>query len=85
MAFQFSNQQRRLFFASKGCVGAAASEVRKGDRVCVLLGCNVPLAVRSEGDHYLVVGGTYVYGMMNGEVMQDVKEGKLKEECLMFK
>lgn len=53
--------------------------------MCVLLGCNVPLAVRSEGDHYLVVGGTYVYGMMNGEVMQDVKEGKLKEECLMFK
>ena len=69
----------------RGYIGVALIEAKKGDRVCVLLGCNVPLVVRLEGEHYLVGGDTYIYGMMNGEVVQYARGGKLKYEDLMFR
>jgi hypothetical protein len=77
--------QRRLFVTKRGHIGVAPMGVEKGDRICVLLGCNVPLVIRPEGDFYLIIGDTYTYGMMNGEVMQDVRDGKLHYEDLKFR
>lgn len=77
--------QRRLFVTKDGYMGTAPMGAQKGDRICVLLGCNVPLIIRPEGDHFLIIGDTYIYGMMNGEVMQDVRNGKYRCEDLRFK
>jgi hypothetical protein len=64
--------QRNLFFTKRGYMGLAPIGAKEGDRVCVLHGLESPLIVRPQDDYYLVVGGSYIYGMMNGEVMQDV-------------
>jgi len=77
--------QRRLYFTRRGYMGVAPLKARKGDLVCVLLGCNVPLIIRREEDHYLVIGGSYIYGMMNREVIQDARGGKLRYEDLKFR
>jgi hypothetical protein len=76
--------QRRLFVTKDGYMGTAPMGAQKGDRICVLLGCNVPLIIRPEGDGFLIIGDTYIYGMMNGEVMQDIRNGKHRCEDLRF-
>lgn len=76
--------QRQLFVTKDGYIGTAPMGAQKGDRICVLLGCNVPVIIRSKGDNFLIIGDTYIYGMMNGEVMQDVQNGKHRLEDLRF-
>jgi hypothetical protein len=76
--------QRRLFVTKDGYMGTAPMGAQQGDRICVLLGCNVPLLIRPEGDDFLIIGDTYIYGMMNGEVMQDVRNRKHRYEDLRF-
>ena len=50
----------------------ARNENQKGDVVCILLGCSVPVLLRPSTDQkscYEVVGESYVHGVMEGEAM----------------
>ncbi|RFU27148.1 hypothetical protein B7463_g9190, partial [Scytalidium lignicola] len=49
--------------------GLAPAGTRKGDLVCILFGCSVPVVLRSRDDHFEVVGECYVHGMMDGEAV----------------
>lgn len=40
----------------------------------VLLGCNVPLIIRRMADHYLLVRDSHIYGMMSGEIVQELRD-----------
>jgi hypothetical protein len=61
----------RTFFISKsGYMGMGPRLLEKGDVICVMLGCNVPLLLRNCGDHYILVGECFVWGLMDGEVMR---------------
>jgi hypothetical protein len=71
---------RQFFISSDGRFGLAPYDAQEGDIVCVLLGCGCPVTLRPEGDHYLVVGETYLYGFMRGEAIKKMNEGDLKEE-----
>ncbi|KAK4214205.1 heterokaryon incompatibility protein-domain-containing protein [Rhypophila decipiens] len=72
---------KRLMVTSTGILGMAPRRARKGDLVCVLLGCNIPLVLRAdhrqEGDikKYTVIGEAYVDGYMNGESVADMDNG----------
>jgi hypothetical protein len=45
------------------------------DTVAIIKGCNVPLIFRENGNHYIVVGPCFVYGLMYGEAaMMDRSE-----------
>ena len=77
--------ERKLFFTKGGYIGLAPMAMEKGDRICVLLGCNVPLIIRPQEDHYLIVGDTYVYGIMNGEAVQGVRDENLEYVDLTFR
>ena len=57
-----------------------------GDQICILYGYNKPLLIRplDHGQH-LVVGNCYIYGMMNGEMVDEIGAGSLKTETLHFK
>ena len=66
-------------------MGVGPLRIQVGDEFCVLLGCSQPLVVRRVGDHHLVVGQCYVYGMMNGEMMDEMEAGRLKAENFHFK
>lgn len=62
---------RRLFTTCNGYIGIGSRTLRPGDRICVLLGCVVPLIVRPRGNHYELIGECYIHGMMNGETFNE--------------
>jgi len=70
--FRMASMQCKLFFTKQGYRGLAPLAVKKRDCVCVLLGASCPTIIRRQDDHYLILGDVYIYGMMYGEVMQDV-------------
>jgi hypothetical protein len=88
LIFRFCSRLRirvcSYYFTPHGYMGLAPLKARKGDLVCVLLGCEIPLIIRRDGDHYLVIGESYIYGMMNGEVIQDVRDGKRQLQDFKF-
>ncbi len=64
---------RRFFITdTKKYMGIARDIARPGDRICVIPGCCAPFIIRPLGKHYQLVGGCYVHGMMDGEVMERV-------------
>ncbi|KAI1339422.1 HET-domain-containing protein [Xylariaceae sp. FL0016] len=66
--FRDDAANRRFFTTEKGYIGLGPVECRKADLVVVLLGLALPLVLRKENNHYVVVGEAYVHGIMNEEV-----------------
>ncbi|KAL7919416.1 heterokaryon incompatibility domain-containing protein [Trichoderma austrokoningii] len=62
--------RKRLMVTEQGFVGMAPSQAKRGDVVCVLYGCRVPVLLRCEGDVYRFVGECYIDGFMNGEIFE---------------
>ncbi|KAI0440071.1 heterokaryon incompatibility protein-domain-containing protein [Xylaria telfairii] len=62
----------RLMVTSKGLIGLAPEKAMKGDLVCVLFGCSVPVLLRqSSGDEtFILVGECFVDGFMEGEALK---------------
>lgn len=73
---------RRFFITRKGRIGLGPPEIQLGDRVVVLKGCSVPLILRIEGNHMVVVGESYVSGIMNGEVLDHLAGGRYKSRMV---
>ena len=65
-----------LFTLKDGYFGIGPPGTRKGDRLCILLGCEFPLVIRPQGQQFVLVGSCYVYGAMRGEFIDDVVNGK---------
>ncbi|KAF9462819.1 heterokaryon incompatibility protein-domain-containing protein [Collybia nuda] len=62
---------------STGYVGIVPRTAKSGDWVCVLLGGEMPYVLSGvEGDHFRLIGECYIHGIMDGEVMEDVRSGK---------
>ena len=68
----------RLSVTCEGYLGLAAATARPGDKICILLGCNFPLVLRPfEGtEHWELIGSCYVHGIMDGEAMEWLKDGR---------
>ncbi|KAF7514022.1 hypothetical protein GJ744_006636 [Endocarpon pusillum] len=50
--------------------GLAPGEAEKGDIVCVLFGCSVPVVLRDSGNGYHeFIGECYIHGIMDGEIV----------------
>ncbi len=60
---------RRLFRTQKGYVGLGPKDIRNGDIVSVLLGGQVPFILRKLEDTYILIGESYIHGIMNGEAL----------------
>lgn len=63
------------FWTSDGYLGWGPPGMADGDVVCVIMGCNVPVVLRSVGDHYIHVGPCWVLGLMNGEALDQASNG----------
>ncbi|KAM7185483.1 hypothetical protein V8F33_012370 [Rhypophila sp. PSN 637] len=69
---------RRLFFfkdprtghTGEMNIGLCPKEAEKGDVVCVILGCSVPIVLRPVDDHFVVVGEALVLDFMQGEALE---------------
>jgi hypothetical protein len=62
----------RRFLVSGGSrrfTGLSPMAAQVGDEICILYGCSVPVVLRLEGDHWLLVGECYVDGIMDGEAV----------------
>ena len=57
--------------------------MQKGDLVCVLFGCSVPVVLRETKKSYEVcfkiIGECYVHGLMDGEGIEWAKSAKKAE------
>ena len=50
--------------------GLAPGEAQKGDIICVLFGCSVPVVLRDSGNGYHeFIGECYIHGIMDGEIV----------------
>jgi hypothetical protein len=74
---------RRLMLTEKRKIlGLVPDDADKGDYICILFGCSVPVVLREvkhvptstqdKGTHYEFVGESYVHGMMDGEAVEAV-------------
>ncbi len=76
---------RRLMVTLDGFIGLVPTDAQQGDVVCLLLGCNVPMVLRAVEDRqYKVVGGCYLHGVMEGEAMEWLREGRSHVEDVVL-
>lgn len=55
---------RSLVTTVRRRLGTVWSTAKKGDKICVLFGCDWPLIVRHENDHWILIGDAYLHGAM---------------------
>jgi hypothetical protein len=69
---------RRLVISESGLLGMAPRRARKGDLICILYGCSVPVVLRPhvEKGGYSFIGECYVDGFMNGEALASPRYSK---------
>lgn len=65
--------RRRFFVGENRRFGLAPEDAQKGDSVCVLFGCSLPMLLRSQEDKFEVVGPVYLQGAMSGEAVTAVE------------
>jgi len=71
------NEKRSFFRTDDGWMGVTAGEVRSGDILYVMLGCDVPVIIRKSGEgRHLFVGTCMVIGCMGGEIVKEAIRGK---------
>lgn len=69
---------RRLITTGKGYVGLAHAQSVIGDKICLLMGCTMPMILRPYEGGYRLVGETYVHGIMDGEFWYKQSKGAME-------
>ena len=73
--------RRALFVTKNGRVCLGPRHIAKGDLCCIVYGCQVPVVLRPAGNgRYEFVGDACVEGVMRGEAMELLADGKVTEE-----
>lgn len=75
-------RERSFFTTEAGRVGFGVRNVRPGDKVCIFFTSPTIhlLRKRESGGSYEFISDGYLYGMMNGEALELIRTGELKEE-----
>jgi hypothetical protein len=68
----FSKGQR-IIRTRNGYIGLAPCCTRPGDWIGVFKGGKVPLVIRPDGPHWLLIGECYIHGIVKGEVWNEGK------------
>jgi len=67
------SNHRRMVRTKGGYIALAPRSTKQGDWIGVFRGGNLPLVVRRDGDNFILIGESYVYGLMNGEAWDESK------------
>ncbi|KAL9561256.1 hypothetical protein ACKAV7_014611 [Fusarium commune] len=67
---------RCLFSTTSGHIGLGPGNMARDDVICILGGAVMPIVVRPLGDHFRIVGDCYVNGVMDGEAVVEMRQGK---------
>ncbi|KAH9208949.1 heterokaryon incompatibility protein-domain-containing protein [Leptodontidium sp. 2 PMI_412] len=77
-------RHRRLFTTESGRLGLAGKNLAVGDHVAILLGCTVPVILRSvptiEKLQYTLIGESYIHEIMEGEAIEKLEAGQYELE-----
>ena len=78
--------EARLTVTDEGHVGVTAAHARKGDMVCVLLGCSIPVVLRPVGKkgRYEFVGECYLHGFMYGRAVGKLASSDELRACISW-
>ena len=60
--------------------GLVPDKAKDKDIICILVGCALPLVLRREKDHFIVIGESYVHGFMCGEILEMERRGEVERE-----
>lgn len=76
-----------FFTTTSGHMGMGVKNTQVGDRICVLFGGQTPFILRRLGsssesgeNRYMFVSESYVHGVMDGEAMEQLEQGKYTKE-----
>ncbi|EON62965.1 hypothetical protein W97_02191 [Coniosporium apollinis CBS 100218] len=72
--------RRRLFISKRGYLGLGPRVLQEGDLCCILYGATMPFILRRRDDHYILLGQSYIHGIMRGEAMEMLRNGELQEQ-----
>jgi Heterokaryon incompatibility protein (HET) len=72
------------FRSVTGFSGLVHRDAMIGDRIVILFGCNVPLVLRPKNQYFELVGQAFVNGMMYGEAIEMMYQGKLTAETIQL-
>lgn len=61
---------RRMVRTKKGYLALAPKSTKEGDWIVICKGGQLPLVARKDGEHWQLVGESYVHGIMNGEAWE---------------
>jgi hypothetical protein len=73
--------QRRFVVTKTGYIGLVPELTEVEDIICILLGCDTPLVLRPINDHYILIGESYICGLMDGEQVDYLQEGRAVKDC----
>ncbi|KAF2674498.1 hypothetical protein BT63DRAFT_449489 [Microthyrium microscopicum] len=67
--------ERRLLVTEHGYIGMAPLRAKKGDMVCILFGCSVPVVLRLTDDDgsFTFIGECYLDGFTAGEALSNIQ------------
>lgn len=75
-----ASTNRALAVTSEGYYVLGPNIIQKGDIVCVLFGGKMPFCLRPlENGSYHLVGECYVHGLMEGQAIDDLRQGHYSE------
>lgn len=67
---------RCLFYTTSGHIGLGPGNMARDDVICILGGAIMPIVVRPLGDHFGIVGDCYLNGVMDGQAVVEMTQGK---------
>ena len=65
---------KRLAILEGGYMGLVPGHAAVGDFACILFGCSLPIMLRKDDDHYILVGESYFHGVTDGDVILDYEK-----------
>ncbi|KAF5253436.1 hypothetical protein FANTH_1671 [Fusarium anthophilum] len=61
-------------------MGLGFPRIQQGDKVCILLGCKLPVVIRPTNSGYIYVSALYIESLMRGEAMDGLEERRYEME-----
>lgn len=77
--FHYAETKRMV--VTKTTIGMAPLATMQGDLICILMGCSVPVILRTVPSFprlYRFVGEAYIHGMMDGEAIEILRKGEFE-------
>jgi hypothetical protein len=72
--------RRDLFVTENGDLGMAQDSILRGDLVCILFGCSIPIILRKVDGHFIYISDACVVGYMYGKGIEELETGKFQTE-----